>query len=486
MKKILYTILAISSISILQSCGDFLNNPPKGLTIPSRAEDYQKLIANGSMMNNTSTTNLEYLTDNVHLLNTDAEATRYVYVNKSRSLQNIYSLQPGDIEVAGTQDRTWNNYYDKIYTWNVVINNVMDSKGATDAQKRALRAEALFGRAFDYFMLVNTYGKHYNKATAAQDYGIPLVVSEDINAKFVRSTVQEAYDKILADLKEAEADLPANASFKNHPDQCALMSLYAKIYLYMGEYSKALEYANKALAMNSGLLDLNDYVMQTGKTWDRVVLKADTKVRFPDIKHPENVYVRYTADQIQGSVMLSKSARDVFKKDIEKDTTDLRKYYFTSEDGVNFGGTPDVFPGECCYAFYSNMNVGLTTVDNMLIAAECEARVGDKDKAMTHLNNIRMKRFTTALDPANFRLSAKDKTEALQKVLEERRREMMMNGTRLFDLKRLNMDPATAITYSHSADGQTWTMTPNSNLYILPINNVIIGYNPDMPQYDRK
>lgn len=488
MKKILYSLLIISSLSTLQSCGDFLNNPPKGFTIPSKTEDYQKMIASNGMMQQTSTTNLEYLTDNVHLLNTDASATRYTLVNKDQALQNTYSFAPGDIEAPGSEDFTWTRYYSRIFTWNVVINNVMDSKGGNEAQKRAIKAEALFGRAFEFFMLVNTYGRHYTAATAATDYGIPLVISEDINtSKVKRSTVQEAYDKILADLKEAEPDLPANAAFKNHPDQCALMSLYAKIYLFMGEYTKALEYADKALAMNSKLINLNDYVVATGKTWDRVSLKTDSKVRYPDIDHPENVYIRYSSDQIQGFVMLSESAKAVYKRDIDKDTTDLRKYYFTSEDSVSFGsGAPDRFKGDCCYALYANINIGLTTVDNMLIAAECEARVGDITKAMGHLNKIRAKRFNALLTAENINLTAANKTEALNKTLDERRREMMMNGTRLFDLKRLNLDPATAVTYSHSADGDTWTMTPNSNLYIYPINNVIIGYNPDMPQYDRK
>lgn len=486
MKKILYSLLAISSLSIMQSCGDFLNNPPKGMTIPSRTEDYQKLIASGGMMTQTSTTNLEYLTDNVHLLNADASATRYSYVGKEQSLQNIYSFAPGDIEAPGTEDWNWTAFYSRIFTWNVVVNNVMDSKGGTTAQKRALKAEALFGRAYEFFLLVNTYGRHYTAATAATDYGIPLVLSEDINTKVRRSTVQEAYDKILTDLKEAEADLPASATFKNHPDQCALMSFYAKIYLFMGEYATALEYADKALAMNNKLLNLNDYVLQIGTTWDRLTLKTDSKVRYPDIDHPENIYVRYGADQIQGNVMLSASARDVFKQDIAIDTMDLRKYYFTSEDSVSFGKKPDFFPGDCCYALYSNANVGFSTADIMLIAAECEARVGSKDKAMEHINKLRATRFTDLATADQIKLTATDKTDALTKVLRERRRETMMLGSRLFDLKRLNLDPATAVTYKHSADGGEWTMTPNSNLYIFPINNVIMGYNPDMPQYDRK
>ncbi len=486
MKKILYMILAVSSVVVLQGCGDYLNNPPKGMTIPERAEDYKKLMASSSMMGNTLSSDQEYLTDNIHLFNKDASASYYVFVNKDESLQNIYSFKPGQINAMGTMDYNWNYAYGRIFTWNTVINNVMDSKGAPDVQKRALKAEALFGRAYDYFMLVNVYGRHYDKATASKDYGIPLITEENINQKFTRQTVQEVYDKILADLKEAEADLPEKTDFKNHPDQCALKAFYAKIYFYMGDYAKALDYADKALAVNSNILDLNDYIMQTGKTWDRVVLKADPTKRFPDIDHPENIYVRWNSGQLHGQVALSRSLRDVFKKDTEHDTTDLRKYYFTSEDSVSFGSTPAFFKGECIYAFYSNVNTGLSSVDTKLIAAECEARVGDKDKAMAHINDIRMKRFINKLAPSEIKLSAATGKEALLKVLDERRREMMMKNQRLFDLKRLNKETETQTTFTHSADGQAWTLAPGSNLYIFPINNVVIGYNPDMPQYDRK
>lgn len=337
MKKIIYIIGAVLTLSVLQGCGDFLSNPPKGVTIPGKTEDYRKMMASQSMMSNTSSGNLEILTDNIHYFDKSATASNYVFVNKSESVQNIYSFRPGQIDAPGSSDYIWNRAYSKIFTWNTVINNVMTSTGDSDAQKSALRAEALFGRAYDYFILVNIYGKHYNKATAAQDYGIPLIETEDINQKFVRSTVQQTYDKILADLKEAEASLPVRSDFKNHPDQCALMAFYAKLYFFMGDYAKSLEYANKTLAINSQLLDLNDYMMQTKKTWDRVVLKSDPTERYPDIDHPENIYVRYTPDQLQGQVALSRSLRDVFKKNIEHDTTDLRKYYFTSEDSVEFG-----------------------------------------------------------------------------------------------------------------------------------------------------
>lgn len=43
-KKILINILAVSLLISVTGCDDYLNNVPKGMTIPQYMEDYQKLL----------------------------------------------------------------------------------------------------------------------------------------------------------------------------------------------------------------------------------------------------------------------------------------------------------------------------------------------------------------------------------------------------------------------------------------------------------
>ena len=74
----------------------------------------------------------------------------------------------------------------------------------------------------------------------------------------------------------------------------------------------------------------------------------------------------------------------------------------------------------------------------------------------------------------------------LVKVLEERRREFAFLGIyRFVDLKRLNKESRFQKTITHSADGQTWTLPPNDNRYIIPIPPVVKGFRPDLPDYER-
>ncbi|MCH5309047.1 MAG: RagB/SusD family nutrient uptake outer membrane protein [Prevotella sp.] len=101
---------------------------------------------------------------------------------------------------SSRSDALWGNAFTNINTASGVIEN-----GEAAGVNPALIAEAYFFRAFDYFLLVQTFG------------GVPL----DLGAgelKFntstvrtsVRNTVPEVYAAIFSDLEKAVADLPEN------------------------------------------------------------------------------------------------------------------------------------------------------------------------------------------------------------------------------------------------------------------------------------
>ena len=69
------------------------------------------------------------------------------------------------------------------------------------------------------------------------------------------------------------------------------------------------------------------------------------------------------------------------------------------------------------WAPYIYANMAMSTPEMYLIAAECEARIGSKDKAMEYINTLRDNRIID-----NVPLVASDNKDALVKVLEERRR----------------------------------------------------------------
>ena len=115
-------------------------------------------------------------------------------------------------------------------------------------------------------------------------------------------------------------------------------------------------------------------------------------------------------------------------------------------------------------------------------SAECEARIGDKNKAIDYLNRLRDNRISNNVAlPTSY-----SKEEVLSMVIDERRKEFAFVGlTRLIDLKRLNRESWFAHTIRHDAGSEgSWELPANDPRYIMPVPETILSFN-DMPQYER-
>lgn len=73
-------------------------------------------------------------------------------------------------------------------------------------------------------------------------------------------------------------------------------------------------------------------------------------------------------------------------------------------------------------------------------------------------------------------LIASDAANALQMILQERRKELLFRGIRWPDLRRLNLDPSTAKTLYRIIEGKTYELQPNSPNYVFPIEERVIQF----------
>ena len=76
------------------------------------------------------------------------------------------------------------------------------------ADKKLAMAQAKEMRAYNHFMLVNTFAKTYVKETAVTDNGLLFIKNLIWRMKSKQYSVQEVYDFIMEDLNAAIPDLP--------------------------------------------------------------------------------------------------------------------------------------------------------------------------------------------------------------------------------------------------------------------------------------
>lgn len=451
---------------MLTGCNDYLDIKPKGEKIPTTVSDYETLL-NYESVQKVSDTYPAYLTDDVFLPDV-AEGTATPGLNSvDQSIRNLYLFKK---EVFGDaqDDGFWFASYNRIYYYNTVIDNIMDADGSDEKQKLSIRAEALISRALEYLYLVNGYAKYYDVRTAESDPGVPLILDEDISKKnLVRASVKDVYAQIQSDLQTALPNLPMQAKGNAfRASKAAGYGVLAKMYLYMGNYAEALKAANEVLEINNSLLDLKKYA----------VVKPQSSIgrtNVPqDIDNPENIYIKF-APYVYGlssKVFGSDELISLFSED------DMRiQVYFTKD----FRNIPT---DKYVWAPYLRANLAVSSPEIYLIAAECEAREGSIERAIALINKLRDNRIKNNTD-----IVATDRNDALQKVLEERRRELAMSGmVRYIDLKRLNQESQFAKTVTHVTGEGTFSLEPNSPLYVLPIPAKVMRFNKNsMKQNER-
>ena len=160
------------------------------------------------------------------------------------------------------------------YTWNYTVdatsriwaycyftaarcNNVLDNLEGKTTDKVSqqdldnLKAECLFLRAFAHFENVLLFGQPYTYKPDSP--GVPYVFHTDPTAKPARETVKQVYDYVVADLLEAEKSIDPKYQRAGVADPLAAVSIYtiqallSRVYLYMGEWQKAADYATKVI-----------------------------------------------------------------------------------------------------------------------------------------------------------------------------------------------------------------------------------------------
>jgi len=464
----LYILFLLINVVFI-SCDDYVDIKTEGRLYPEETENYRYLL-NNTVVFDASYSLVDVASDDI--LMSDEYATyfenNYGSSDYYRPFKETYKWADS-IYYTGEKDNDLNVMYQGLYTANVVIAEVLDSNNGTEAQKSALRAEALVHRAYTFFNLVNIFGKAYDAETSATDLGIPLLTEPTVTEDITRATVKEVYDQIVSDLQMAiEGGLPATRTGTEvgFPSLASAHALLARTYLYMERYEEAKAQAESALSLQNTLLNMEDYINTSDGGWPR------------RIENPELILSKKSISSYAYApslLMLNQELLDSFEEE------DLRYQFFTRPISDM---TYNAVSGGRAYCIQrltgEARNAGPTVPEMLLIKAEAEARAGDEEAAMASINTLRKARFRTEdYEP----LTAANAEEALVKVLAERRKELMAKGGfRWFDLKRLNKDSRFAKTITHKYIDNVYTLEPRGDRYQFPFASSLFQYAPNLEQ----
>lgn len=348
-------------------------------------------------------------------------------------------------------------------------------------------AEAKVLRALAHFDLVRIYGKPYTEDQGAS-LGVPLVTEVlESNAKPARSTVAEVYTQVVKDLTEAiSSNALATETEPGYVSVWGAKAILSRVYLNMGDYANALSVAEDIIKNSGAALWTRD---QYFKAWDASTPnESEFLFRLNVAGSTDNNDLNGIGNLQQREGYKEMVATKKFVDMLTSDPKDVRNDMFlpaTAAKEVATYGTNKVFLNKLRGQNDNLRNVTIVPIIRLsevyLTAAECAFRKNDKTKAVEYLNDLVKNRTTTEAS-----LATVDNI-TLERILIERRKELIGEGQRYFDALRNN---ETITRYTSEADkGWHKTLSKEAQSFdrdyfkaIAAIPQAEINANPNIKQ----
>lgn len=455
MKNYIKYILLIVCVLTATACQKYVDIKKSGSqSFIETTKDCQLILDNYDLFNINYPIDGEIAADDYYLDDNRYNSDAITLEDKA-----LYTWQPNAIRAASTQ---WVASYNKIYHCNLVLEALEKIKDTDQpAVINNLQGSALFLRAYALWPLAQVYIKPYGAATM-QEPGLPIHKRSDINDVPGRGTVKETYDAIVDDLTRAAGLLNNTSSISSRPNKAAALAMLARVYLSMEDYPNALSTADAALKLKSGLLDYNTLELGSYNPFPRF----NKEVIFHSVIDYQNSVLEVGFGD-ENKALIDPVIISAYQND------DLRKQLLVKEN-------LDVPVPSGTYRFVGNYEGavgssalfnGLAVDELYLVRAECYARAGQTANAVNDMNTLLATRWSTGTYPG---FTVSNATDALQKILLERRKELLMRGLRWTDLRRLNKDIRFAKNLSRTVNGTVYSLPANDARYTLLIPQEVI------------
>lgn len=442
MKKIKNILIAAVCVLALGSCEKFLNVNPKG-----------------EVFDQDMFTTAEGFEDALYGIYAELGTSQYLYSDYMVWVPEVMgvNLQSSALDVTNMSMGLWDAYgapavrkgiWSAAYKTINHINNILSyiQKGGDDqfANTKLYKGEALALRAMLHFDMMRLFGPPAWAPADAKARVIPYVTEYAFDITPF-SSYDEAYEKIIADLLEAEKCLAADetllpavrsnqaAGFTScriiHMNLYAVQALLARVYWYKGDLVKAAEYASKVIESQkftfrpreafiqaeNGILDLNETIFGVYSQQSNV---KNAKA-FGFTSSSTTLTVRDEAYQL-------------FNDGSSSSGTDLRLSAWF--DGTQFKNLVNrtYVEGSDSYSGKSILGVNIFRISEMYYIMAEALMESDPAKATEYYDAVATTRDLDPLTGAS--------TVTADVLYNERCKEFFGEGFRWFDMKRLGKD----------------------------------------------
>lgn len=445
MKRI-YNLLSLALVFLTGAC-NYLDIKPSGQVIPSQESEFRAVL--------TSAYNAFPLYKDLLAVRADeifpypGEYGRYDdYIGHA-----LWNEQSDRV----SREYPWRIFYKTIFYANSVLDGV--DEAGLDAHKdtrEQLKGEAFLLRAYAHFELLNLFAVPYNATTAPTDRGIPLALKIDIEQKYIPVSVEAVYTQILSDISAGAELLTVEEQpedFRYRFSKKAARAFEARVRLYRSEWNLALETAEALLP--GELENLND----ANATLPYSYTSKEAIMSWEKIADGETT---------RGDMFMMPNIMDKFDK--ENDARVALYFKLSGDDYLPAKGNNDA------------MKVTFRSGEIYLIAAEAAAHMeGKLPVAKDYLKQLMANRLTPAYYQQKAReIDGMNQEELLEEIMDERARELALEGHRWYDLRRTTRPEMIKVYIDQNGNEQRAVLQNNDPRYTLRFPKEATESNPDL------
>ena len=443
------------------SCDDFLDITPTGKVIAKTGKEYRALLTY-EYKNFPEDRGLATLRSDEMTLSKASTSTE-----DYDSYFDIWAWNDLN-QQSTTASFGWRRYCHAIYIANYIIENQNKITEATQDEISQLVGEAYMMRAYCHFLLVNLYADAYTHCNPATTRGIPLSLEANVNNVLTCSSVEQVYQQVIADIREAKTRLKVAAWDEGYTyrfNQISADALLARVYLYKGDWQDALAEAKVVMEKHGDLEDLTD-----SKVLPNYYKSVESIVALEQVMTSGYVKMGVPSKALVDTYRTGDKRKALYFKAQTASVYSLIKYGDKGNDGYR-----------CSFR----------SAEAYLIAAEAAAQNAADNAAADDANLVEARTYLKALMAKRYaaakynqyaaELDTMQKADLLKAIYNERTCELAFEGHRWFDLRRTTR-PQLSKTYGENS----YVLEANDSRYTLRFPIEAVEANPNIEKWEGK